>query len=218
MAAKAGRKLAARNLREADIRSPFNGRISRRYCETGEYMTPGTPAFRVVDIDTFRLRLGVSQKNMTCLRPGMTVTITSDALGDTEYTGRVRAVSPEADDATKTFMVEVMFANPEGHSLRDGLIVRAALALSSHEDVLTVPREAVLQRSGEALLFVIADSTAQERVVRLGPIVDGSYIVEDGLKSGDRVVIVGMQNLDMGTKTVIETEHTQAKTGGEVSR
>jgi membrane fusion protein (multidrug efflux system) len=209
LSARASRELAARRLADTDIRAPFAGYISRRDCEIGSYVAPGMPTFRVVDIDSLRLRLGVSQANLTRLKPGMTVRITAEALGDRVFEGRIRAVSPEADEMTRTFTVEVILANPEGNPLRDGLVVRATLVLDTHSDVLAVPREAILRQGAGAYVFVVEDSLAARRNIRLGALIDNHYVVDDGLVLGDHVVTVGMQNLRDGIRVLVESLHDQ---------
>jgi len=207
--ARAGRELAARHLEDTDIRAPFDGYVSRRACEIGGYVAPGVAVFRVVDIDSLRLRLGVSQADVARLRPGANVHISIDALGGRSFSGRVRAISPEADEMTRTFAVDVVLANPAGQPLRDGLVVRATLALDTRRNVLAVPREAVLRQSGGGFVFVVEDSVAHRREVRLGPMINDHYVVEGGLIPGDHVVSVGAQNLRDGSRVQVETVHTR---------
>jgi len=156
---------------------------------------PGTPLFRLVDIDSLRLRLGVSQADVARLGPGARVRVSVDALGGRSFEGRIRSICPEADEATRTFAVEVVLANPEGRPLKDGFVVRAALVLDRREEALAVPREAVLRRGEESYVFVADDSVAVKRAVQVGPMVGDLHRIDDGLRPGERVVVVGMQNL-----------------------
>jgi RND family efflux transporter MFP subunit len=205
LAARAGRELAARQLANTEIRAPFSGDVSWRFAEIGGYVAPGMPAFRIVNIDSLRLRLGVSQSNMPRLRPGMEVRITSDALQNRVFDGHVRAVSPEADEMTRTFPVDVVLPNPKGHPLKDGLVVRASLVLDRHDGILAVPREAVLRQGELAFVFVIEDSLARRRDIHLGTLINNHYVVERGLAPGDQLVMVGMQNLRDGMPVFVET-------------
>ncbi|MBD3334440.1 MAG: efflux RND transporter periplasmic adaptor subunit [Candidatus Eisenbacteria bacterium] len=215
--AGAQQKLAARNLREADIRAPFGGVVSRRYAELGMYATPGIPLFRVVDIDSLRLVLGVAQRNVTRLKIGGTVRVTAGALKDRVFTGQIRSIAPEADERTRTFPVEVILVNPPGQPLRDGLVVRARLIFGALPRTIAVPREAVLSRSGDRCVFVVEDSLARRRTVELGSLIGSRYIVRSGLQTGERVVVVGMQNLKDGSPVLVEqaySEWTPTAAGG----
>jgi len=204
LAARAARELAARELREADVRAPFKGIVSRRFCEIGGYVTPGTPLFRLVDIDSLRLVLSVAQRHLARLAAGEEVTLNLEARPGESYTGRIRSISPEADESTRAFPVEVVLANPPGRPLRDGLVVRARLVLDRREQVLTVPRESVQQRGDSVFVFVQVDSLARRRAVKISPLIGDRYVVEEGLAAGERLVTAGMQNLRHGARVTVE--------------
>ena len=173
----------------------------------GTYVSPGTPLFRIVNIDSLRLRLGVSQADVVRVRPDAEVRIIADAMGDRPFSGRIRSIAPEADESTRTFTIEVILPNPPDRPLRDGVVVRAELVLEKRESVIAIPRESVFRRSGGAYLFVADGEAARRREVRLGPMIDGRVVIDEGLAPGDRVVVVGMQNLRDGMALKIETSH-----------
>ncbi len=215
--ARAGAALAERGLVKTDIRAPFAGYDSRRDCELGSYVSPGVPVYRVVDIDSLRLRLGVSQSEVGRVHPGMKARVTVEALGNRVFEGRVRAVSPEADERTRTFTVDVVLANASGHPLKDGMVVRVHLVLNTFEGVIRVPRESVLRNGEAGYVFVVVDSTARRRDLELGALIDNDYLITGGLHPGDRVVTVGMQNLRDGFPVSLDTRSPAADAEEEVA-
>jgi membrane fusion protein (multidrug efflux system) len=215
-ASRAARELAARDLQEGDISAPFAGVVSRRRCEVGTYVTPGLPLFRLVNIDSLRLVLSVSQTDLARLSVDTEVEISVEGLGDRVFHGNIRSIAPEADEATRTFPVEVVLANPQGHPLRDGLVVHARLYLGQLEGAIAIPREAILKRSGGEFVFVAVDSTAHRRMVRIGPLIDDLYVVEQGLRAGELLVTAGMRNLENGSRIMPETVlHDEAGAQGD---
>lgn len=208
MAATATRDLSRRQLRETDIRAPFAGVVARRHTELGAYVTPGVALFRVVAIDSLRLVLGVSQRNVTRVRPGMEVIVETEAPGETFYHGRVRRIAPEADDLTRTFAVEVVIPNPPSRPLKDGMVVRATLVLETIADVIAVPKDVILHQNTDPHVFVVADSTARKRPVTIGRLIGSRVIVHGGLQPGDRLVRSGMDNLRDGARISIEKSTT----------
>jgi RND family efflux transporter MFP subunit len=208
--AQAAEALAARRLRDTEIRGPFAGYVARRYAELGQFVAVATPLFRLVDIDSLRLVLGVSQQGVSRVAPGMPVAIEADALPDRVFRGHVRSVSPEADEITRTFAVEVILANPAGHPLKDGMVVRGTLVLEQLSGVLAAAREAVLRQGDELFVFVIADSIAERRAVSTGRMIGGRHVILEGLRPGERLVCVGQENLREGSRVEIEAEHTAA--------
>jgi multidrug efflux system membrane fusion protein len=208
--ARAARELGARQLAKTDIRAPFAGYVSRRHCDVGAYISRGMPLFRIVDIDSLRLVLNLSQSHVARVSPGHDVLVEVDALAGSAFHGRVRSVAPEADELTRTFPVELILANPAGHPLRGGLIVRATLVLQNLEGVIAIPREAVLRQGGHDFVFVAKDSLAQRREIRTGRAVGDRYLIEEGLEPGDALITSGMQNLHDGCAIQVEAENSRS--------
>ncbi|MCK4415093.1 MAG: efflux RND transporter periplasmic adaptor subunit [Candidatus Eisenbacteria sp.] len=202
--ARAARALAHRNLTEAEIRAPFAGYVSRRHCEVGTFVSLGMPLFRIVEIDSLRLLISVSQRNIGRIRPGSEVLMRVEAFPGEQFRGRIRSISPEADELTRTFPVEVILPNPPGAPLRDGLVARATLVLATHENALSVPREAVLRNGMGAYVYVISDSTAYRRPIRIGAQIKNRVVIEAGPAAGDTVAVIGVQNLRDSLRVRIE--------------
>lgn len=213
-AARASRELAGRTLREADIRAPFAGVVSRRHVDVGAYLGPGMPAFRVVDVDSLRLVVNVAQHHVGRLTVGGSVWITVESMPGQRLAGTIRSIAPEADAMTRTFPVEVMVANPPGAPLRSGLIARVALVLGLRGESISVPREAVIRRTGANYVFVVTDSTAHQRLVTVGALIGNSYVIERGVNAGDLVVTAGVQNLHDGVPVVVEHTETSGLAAG----
>jgi RND family efflux transporter MFP subunit len=213
-AARATRELAAYNFRETKVRAPFTGIVTRRFGDAGAYVNPGTPLFRIVDIDSLRLNLSVAQKHVVNLSPGNMVTIVAEALGDRSFSGKIRSLSPEADEATRTFPVEVVLENPTGNPLRAGMVVRATLVLGVRDQSVAVPRESVISRTGGEFVFVVEDTIAIQRAVTLGPMIEDRYVIESGVEPGDLLVTVGVQNLSDSTAVILESDQAESGEGG----
>lgn len=114
--------------------------------------------------------------------------------------GRILVSDLSVDPATGNALVRVLVDNP-GERLLPGMFVRARLPRVSLPAALTVPQQAVIRSdSGSPQIAVIDD---QDRVhlrnVSLGDVVDGSYIILSGLRTGERVIVVGQDRVQPGT-------------------
>jgi membrane fusion protein (multidrug efflux system) len=119
------------------------------------------------------------------------------------YPGRLYTVNRILDAKTGTIVVESTFPNPRA-LLRPGQFARVRLTTAVRRDAVLVPESAVVQSQGATSAYVIGpDGTAQLRSVTLGPQFRGSYVVDDGLRAGERVVVTGTQRVRPGTKVVI---------------
>jgi RND family efflux transporter MFP subunit len=106
-------------------------------------------------------------------------------------------VSPSADTRTRTFQTKIVPENPDG-KLKDGMYAQVAIRGESRQDVLVIPNEAIVQRSGKSVAFVVLDDRAQLRELQLG-ITDGEQTeVLSGLAPGDQLVVVGQESLRDG--------------------
>jgi membrane fusion protein (multidrug efflux system) len=214
--ARAALALAQRQLEKSELRAPFSGYVSRRHCEIGSYVSPGMSLFRIVNIDSLRLWLGISQRDLPRVRVGQSVSVTSEAFPDRGFPGRVRSIAPEADEISRTFPVEVILPNPAGSPLRDGLVVGAKLLLQQLPGVIALPREAILHNTGEIHVFVVSDSLARYRPVIPGAMIGDRTVITSGLQAGDAVVVSGMQNLRDSTRVAMEIAGPGVPVGEEV--
>jgi membrane fusion protein, multidrug efflux system len=107
-----------------------------------------------------------------------------------------RAVDPR----TGTIALRATFANP-AHLLQPGQYVRLRILLSERPDALVVPQAAVQESQGSASVFVVGpDRTVQPRTVRMGPRVGPLWVVEEGVKPGEQVVVKGLQQIRPGMR------------------
>ena len=119
------------------------------------------------------------------------------------YRGRLYAVNRQLDAKTGTIAVIAAFPNP-GAALRPGQFARVRLTTARRPNAILVPQSAVVQTQGAATAYVIGgDGTAQLRSLTLGPPYGNFYVVDDGLRAGERVVTEGTQRVRPGAKVVI---------------
>ena len=108
------------------------------------------------------------------------------------------------DPQTHTFRAEVEVDNSQGF-LRPGMFVEAAIIAEQRENVPVVPRDAVTQRAGQSVVFVIDGQRAVRRNVSLGLRDDNQIEVRDGVVPGERVVVRGLETLTDGTRVRVIT-------------
>jgi membrane fusion protein (multidrug efflux system) len=112
-----------------------------------------------------------------------------DALPGQGFTGTIDRVSPVVDAGSGTFRVTVAFAGDTG--LRAGMFGRVDVVYDRRNDVLTVPRSALLQDQGEAAVFTVRDNKAVRVPVQLGYVNGEVAEVREGLREGEVVVTTG---------------------------
>lgn len=114
------------------------------------------------------------------------------------HPGRFLAANRQVDQRTGTILVEAEFPNADGY-LRPGLFARISAAIRIEKDAIVVPQRAVSQtQAGTQVLVVDPDSKAEVRRVTLGPRFDSFWVISEGLKPGERVIVEGLQKARAG--------------------
>lgn len=197
--AKATLRQAQLALEDADLTAPFSGYILARNMELGNLAAPGTVAFTIADTSAVKVSFGVPDYAVKQLRLGQEFTI---RLQDDpkEYKGRVTSIAASADEKNRVFPVEVTVPNPKNY-LKPGMIASLNLAGVQKAPVPSVPLSAIVANPaapGRYAVFVATEEAgkwvAHLREVTLGETHESDVAV-DGVKPGEKVVVVGAANL-----------------------
>ncbi|MCC5861070.1 MAG: efflux RND transporter periplasmic adaptor subunit [Gammaproteobacteria bacterium] len=180
------------------IRAPIAGIIAERHVRVGNTINAGDPTFRITSRAPLLAYLFVPEREFARLSPGQPTEVQVDALGGARFTGRVKRISPVIDPATGTFRVTLEIPDPDDR-LSPGMFGRFAVVYERREDVLLVPRAALLDTDGGDAVFVVNEGTARRQDVTTG-FTSGEFIeITSGLRDGDEVVVVGQNALRDGT-------------------
>ncbi|MBA3545834.1 MAG: efflux RND transporter periplasmic adaptor subunit [Nannocystis sp.] len=175
------------------LTSPINGDVVKVHVFRGQAVEPSYTAFTIADRSTLWVRLAVFEGEVTNIRPGDQVEISTQVTPDEFLSGTVTYISSVLDPVTRSAEVRVIVPNEAG-KLRVGQAVNARIRPSAAiKQALTVPRSAVVQVDGKPTLFVAIDDTGiSPRAVELG--VESRDIVEikSGVTAGERVVTEGV--------------------------
>lgn len=200
--ARAAYDLATLSLRESQIKAPFDGIVTARLVKRGNMIQPGTPAFRVTQMDRLQAQLHVPERDIHKLKPGHPVKLTVDAWPEGNFTGEIVRVNPVVDPTTGTVKVTAEMA-PGQAQLKPGMFGRVEILYDRREQALLVPRDAVMSEDAQHSVFVVTDGKAARRSLRIGYSDGRHYEVLDGLKAGEQVVTTGQTNLKDDAKVVV---------------
>jgi len=182
------------NLARTQIRAPFPGRVVARLAQAGEYAVPGRQVLRLVDTQHLEVSAQVPVSLASVLSDQQRVSLRSDGR---MVEASIRALVPVGDAVSRT--MEIRVAVPEGGHHVVGAAVQVGLPSSAPEEVVAVPRDAlVLRREGTYVFRVKDDNTAERLLVKTGAATGKIVAVSGGILSGDRVVIRGGERLRQG--------------------
>lgn len=201
---------AKRNLRETKITCPFAGYVASRMADQGQMVNPSTPLARLMNIDPLKLSLSVDSRVLSQLQVGQRVTLADPNLPAQKIVGQVSRLGISAAESSRTFPVEVT-VEQQTQKLRAGQLVRATLHLKDYQQVLAVPIDAIQYQEDNTSVFVVRKGKAHLQEVTIGATIGESLIVESGLSTGEKVIVLGSEGLRDGKKVLIvnSSQHAQ---------
>lgn len=201
-AAEAQVAQAEKGLADTFVRAPFDGYVTARPVAAGQWVGSNNNVATVVRISTMKLRLQVSEERAAQVKAGMLVTARVAAFPDRDFNGKITAVVPSVDSASRSFTAEARFENAAG-DLRPGMFATGRVQLAGVEKAVFVPSNAVFydQTTDAHHVYVLANNKAQLTVVLKGD------------PEGNRVRIVSGLN---GTETLATGDLSAVYNGASV--
>ena len=213
-ASHAAEDQAQLNLEYATIKSPIKGIVGTRIFTVGNFVpagSGGTEITKISTVDPIELRFGVSEKEYLEWAEDISVLLAKPLEQRDEdfeliradgkvhpYKGRLFAADRAVDPNTGTIRITAIFPNP-GNILRPGQFARVRLKVDERIGALLVAQRAVVEMQGKNFVWVVDDANkASMRSVTVGPRIGSDWIIDDGLKTGDRVVVEGLQMVTEG--------------------
>lgn len=127
-----------------------------------------------------------------------------------QHTGHMELAERAVDTSTGTLMVQFRFANPQ-RLLRPGQYGRARMVVENRPGALLVPQRAVQEMQGLYSVAVVnQDGTVAFRRVKVGPRMDTLWVIEEGVKPDERVIVEGLQRVRDGMKVTVRDVSKQA--------
>ena len=203
------------------VRAPFTGVVTVKAAQVGEIVSPlsagggftRTGVGTIVDMDSLEVEVDVSEAYIGQVKPEMPCEAVLDAYPDWKIPAHVVAIVPSADRGKATVKVRVAFEQkdarmvPEMAARVSFLGAKPAAAPAQAPKGVLVPPQALAQRDGQSVLFVVVEGRAQQRRVDAVPRDAGSMkLLPEGtaVKAGERVVLAPPASLRDGAEVKVE--------------
>lgn len=219
-ASLAGIKSANANLQNAKIGlgycrivSPITGLIGISKVRVGDYVRPGATSVlnTVSDLGDVRVRFTMSEQefirifreinkeNSSLKGAGQSISLKLSDGSVYPQTGKVSFADRQVDPTTGAITLEAAFPNPD-KLLRPGQYVKISVVTDVRKDAIVIPQRAVIEMQGIYQVYVLGDSSkVYMQIITPGPSFKDAYIVEDGLKTGDKIALGGTSLLKNGS-------------------
>ena len=180
----------------ATLRAPISGVIAELGVREGMTLAPGSMLFKLVDLSTVWVNAEVPETQARWLIPGGAVEAQVAAYPGETFKGKVGAVLPEVNSATRTLRARIELANP-GSRLKPGMYATLTFRKENGRPAVLVPSEAVI-RTGKRDVVIVALGEGRFRAadVRVGSESGGQSEIVEGIKRGEKVVLSGQFLID----------------------
>ncbi|MGH8276400.1 MAG: efflux RND transporter periplasmic adaptor subunit, partial [Steroidobacteraceae bacterium] len=181
------------------LRAPFDGRLGITTVNPGQYLNTGDKVVTLQELDPVYADFRLPQEQLSQVHTGLTARLTLDALPGRTFSGKITAIDPLVDTASRNFQAEVTVPNPD-RLLLPGMFVRVAVLAGSVQRHLTLPQTAITYNPyGSTVFLAVKDAsgkrTAQQTFVTTGPTRGDQVAIVKGIKEGDEVVTSGQLKL-----------------------
>lgn len=195
--AEAQLAIARKNLSYAVIVAPIDGYVSERTADLGEYVSPTQKVATIVRTNPLRIRIDIPEQSIPEVQVGQSVSITTSAWPDKNFSGRIARIAPNVTAASRTLSVEAEIENSSG-ALKPGQFATVRILQPRPVAAVLVPARAVVTESGVSRLFVIKDGHAEQRLVQVGQTEGDLIEIKTGLKPDEQVATSNVELLSDG--------------------
>lgn len=192
------------NLEEYTVTAPISGYIGEIDVDLGEMVSSSKDVASIVSIDTVKVEASIPESVVNNINLGNKVPVIVDSLNKS-VEGTVTAIAPKADSTTMGYPVEITVANPDGE-IKPGMTVKINLVTGTLQNVIAVPVDAVIDKDGQHIVYIVEDSKAKEVYVETGVSNDSQVEITKGLEVGQSIVVEGNRLLSDGQQVKVVTK------------
>ena len=206
------------------IRAPFAGVTGIRQVNLGQYVNSGDAIVTLQAMDAVFMNFSVPQQDFRALTLGSTVDATVEGSKDSVFHGKVTAIDPVVNDATRNVSVQATFPNPRGE-LKPGMYATVRVVVGEGQPIVSLPSSAINYAPYGNSVFILEDMKGpdgktyrgvRQQFVKLGRAMGDQVAILGGVKAGDEVATSGVFKLRPNAavkvnNTVIPSDSTAPK-------
>lgn len=200
--AKLNLQLSELNIENAYMKAPISGVIAAVNAKQGEFVSAGTPLFKIVSTNPVRITANVSANQMLTVKDLKQINVAIPDLNK-NVTAEITYVSPIADNAG-FYTIEAEVDNP-ANDIIPGMTASFIMEKSLVQDSLLVPTKSIVEKAGKSSVFIIQDGKAAEKEVQVLEAQSDMTAIAGDITEQAQVVVKGQMTLTDGNKvTIIE--------------
>lgn len=193
-----------KQISDGNIIAPFNGIISNKNLNIGEFANVGTAIASIVNIEQLKAQVYVNEKDAYRLVLGQSAFITSEVYPGVEFKGKISFISPKGD-ASHNYLIEVTLQNSGKNTLKAGTYALVEFRSETVRNVLQIPKNALAEGLKNPYVYVVEGTKAKMKKITIGRELGENIEVVNGLTAGEQIIISGQINLFDGSNIQVVT-------------
>lgn len=207
-AARSSLALAKREASQSNLAATMDGRVLSIDVQNGDMVILNSPLITIGNLDSLQATADITEADAAKIKLGQTVTISSGAISDINYSGKVQEIGLEARTKTKnqgeTTAVPVIISIQKNSQLRPGYNVDLKITTAIIKKAVVVPFDAIIEKGGHSCVYLIRDDKAKLQRIQTGISDNSSIQVKAGVKKGDKVIVNPPQELKDGSEVQVK--------------
>lgn len=207
---KAKAQQARLDLRDTLVVSPIDGRIDVKDISIGNYAKAGETVLATVSaVDRIRVKFNMNEneylklfarsQGIGSMELGRKIKMLLSDGQEYPLTGEIEQVDSSMSSGNGAMTLKAIFDNPQ-KMLLPGMFARVQASGEVRANAIVIPQRAVQELLGKAFVTVVGEGDkAEQRAVKMGPRIGSNWVVEEGLKSGERIIVEGALKTQPGT-------------------
>jgi len=187
-------------INKTQIRAPFNGLVTAKLTEEGDFAAPGKPLLQVTDISQVKLGIQVPEQDLKLFELGKSYPIKIPSI-PSESSGKVHMIGSRGTPAN-SFPVEFMVSNVPKQEIKAGMFGHITLQSETAATGILIPSAAIIGSDLSAQVYLVKDGKAVLQEIQVANRIQDQVLVRSGLKENDIVIIGGLINVFEGATVI----------------
>ena len=188
------------------VRAPFDGRVGIRLVNLGQFVARGAALMPLQRLDPMFVNLQIPQRQLPLVSVGQRVMVRIDAFPDRVFEGKISAINPSVDAASRNVSLQATISNPD-EVLRSGMFARAEIELNTGKPSIVIPATSIAYASYGNSVYIVEKMKGQDgaeylgvrqQFVKLGVARGDQISILEGVKPGEEVATGGVFKLRNG--------------------
>jgi membrane fusion protein, multidrug efflux system len=201
-AAKVQRATLLEQIAKTNIKAPFDGIITAKFIEIGEFAAPGIPLIQLTDLSNVKFTINISENDLNLFKLKQANTITIDAIPEIKLMADVIMIGSKANHGS-SFPIQFLVKNTNDLKIKSGLFGKVLIDNNENQTGILIPASAVVGSNNQPQVYLVKNGKSILQNISISQRIDNKVSVSSGLSEGDVLITSGFINLFEGANVSI---------------